>query len=243
MAKKDRHAFPFGKDTVEPLVILIQYLILLVLVSGSFLSAFSSLLTGGRTIELNAALAYSLIGSLACLGVYLYLRVKGKGASGLVGAEKDQWFIDTLVSLAVFVGFVLSALLKDHPAFGPLVPYIDPLMVMMVSVFFLKTPLSQMKASLREILEMRPKGNLPMKIEKHVKDLEEKYDMRESKVRVAKVGKTLWVEIRFVLRPGSKIKTIDDQDRLREEIARYIKPIQFKKSLSVSFTKNRKWAV
>jgi predicted Co/Zn/Cd cation transporter (cation efflux family) len=90
---------------------------------------------------------------------------------------------------------------------------------------------------------MTPSGKLPNNIKKYVRNMEIKYDMKESFVRIAKVGKTLWVEIDFVVQDSKKIKTVADQDKLRQELSDYIKTYNKNEWLTVSFTNNRKWAV
>jgi predicted Co/Zn/Cd cation transporter (cation efflux family) len=124
-----------------------------------------------------------------------------------------------------------------------IIPYIDPVMMILISIYFLKLPLIGIRNALREVLEMTPSGKLPSNIKTYVKNMEVKYDMKESFVRIAKVGKTLWVEIDFVVKDSKKIKTIADQDKLRQELSDYIKTYDNNEWLTVSFTNNRKWAV
>ena len=63
--KKDKR-FPFGKDIVEPLWVIVKYMVLLMLVGSTGLSALRSLFQGGREIVMGAALGYSAIGSIVC---------------------------------------------------------------------------------------------------------------------------------------------------------------------------------
>ena len=58
-------------------------------------------------------------------------------------------------------------------------------------------------------------------------------------------NRLLWVEIDFVLgrRNNSKVNSIADQDRIREEIMLRLPSDQFHIWLSVGFTGDRKWAL
>lgn len=244
IGKKDYKRYPFGKDIIEPLVIILKYSIILILVVASFAGALTSILKGGRDVAIGYALLYSGIGSFACLAAYLYLNAKvKKSGSGLVKAEASQWFMDTLVSFAVLFGFVIASLIDNYSHYTGLVPYVDPIMMIIISLYFLKLPLSGIRSAAREVLEMTPSGKLPNNIKKYVRNMEIKYDMKESFVRIAKVGKTLWVEIDFVVQDSKKIKTVADQDKLRQELSDYIKTYNKNEWLTVSFTNNRKWAV
>ena len=91
MKKKDWRKYPFGKEMIQPLVIIVKYSVILILVIASLIAAIFSLFTGGREILLNSALVYTIFASFACYVVYFWLKRKeAKGSSGLVTAEKNQ---------------------------------------------------------------------------------------------------------------------------------------------------------
>jgi predicted Co/Zn/Cd cation transporter (cation efflux family) len=244
MHKTDKR-FPFGKDVVEPLWVMVKYAVLLLLVGSTGISAFFSLFQGGRHIVMNTALAYSAIGSFLCLLVYLVLRQKSKQrTSALVKAELTQWFVDTILSFGVLAGFGISFLIQRFmPAWHGILPYVDPGMVVLATLYFIRIPVGEMGKALREVLEMSPEDGVTAKINDKVAFMEDKYEMNESFVRVARVGKTLWVEIDFVVKGSTKVSTIFDQDRLREELSDYIEGFSKGNWLTVSFTNARKWAV
>ncbi|MDI9215163.1 cation transporter, partial [Clostridium tertium] len=76
-----------------------------------------------------------------------------------------------------------------------------------------------------------------------VKEIEEEYNLEESIARVAKVGRELRIEIDFIVSKDSKIKSIDDMDKVREIIDKNTNHFDLKKWMNVSFTKNKKWAI
>ena len=76
-----------------------------------------------------------------------------------------------------------------------------------------------------------------------VKEIEEEYKFEDSITRVSKIGSELRIEIDFVYNKDSKLKTLDQMDRVREEINNAIKHIDYNKWLNVSFTGNKKWAI
>ncbi|MBF7097197.1 cation diffusion facilitator family transporter [Alkalibacter mobilis] len=245
MFKKDNKRYPFGKDIAEPLTIIIKYSILIILVGYSFISALSTIFSGGSEISLGPALVYSVIGSFICLFVYVALRfISKKSNSALVKAESTQWFMDTLISFGVLAGFLISlVILYYFDSLTWLIPYFDSIMVIIMSIYFVKTPILEIKKSLREVFEMTPEGTISDEINNKVKIMESQYNIDESFVRIAKVGRTLWVEIDFVVNGSTKIKSISDQDKLRQEISDCINPRYKGNWLTVSFTNNRKWAV
>ena len=242
MKKKDWRKYPFGKEMIQPLVIIVKYSVILILVIASLIAAIFSLFTGGREILLNSALVYSIFASFACYVVYFWLKRKeAKGSSGLVTAEKNQWMMDTYISFGVLLGFALAKGMTQIDSLVKFVPYADPAMVTIVSIVFIKVPFLEIKDALNEILEKKPDHPLVEPIENKVKEIEKQYRIKESFVRLTKVGEQLWIEIDFVVTKDTMVKSIDDQDQVREEIARVVKDTPH--WLTVSFTGKRKWAI
>jgi cation diffusion facilitator family transporter len=245
MRKTDVKNFPFGKDKIEPLVIIVKYLVILILVVTSFAEAVMAIIGGGRAVDLNLALLYSFFGTLLCVGVTIYIKHHAKKVnSGLLHAEANQWLMDSLVSVGVLIGFLLSLTFSLIPRLSSFIPYIDPLMVVIVSLYFVRVPISEIGSSLRELLDMPPKGKVPDQIKQYVKTIRIENEFKEAFTRVSKVGQTLWVEVDFVAEAESEIiETISEQDEIREQIHAYLSQYPYEIWLTVSFTEDRKWAI
>jgi cation diffusion facilitator family transporter len=245
MRKTDVKNFPFGKDKIEPLVVIIKYLVILVLVITSFTEAVMTIVSGGRDVNLNLALLYSFFGTFLCIGITVYIKHHAKKVkSGLLHAEANQWLMDSLVSVGVLIGFLLSLILQLIPALANVIPYIDPIMVVIVSLYFIRIPISEIGSSLRELLNMPPKGKVPDQIKQYVKTIRIENEFKEAFTRVSKVGQTLWVEVDFVAEANSDIiETISEQDVIREQIHAYLSQYPYEIWLTVSFTEDRKWAI
>ncbi|SET03299.1 cation diffusion facilitator family transporter [Anaerobranca gottschalkii] len=242
MNKKDWHKYPFGKEMIQPLVIIVKYSVILILVLASLIAAIFSLLTGGRETLLSSALAYTIFASFVCYAIYFWLKRKeAKGTSSLITAEKNQWMMDTYISFGVLGGFALAKGMSQIDSLVKFVPYADPTMVIIASILCIKLPFIAIKDSINQLLGKKPEHPLVEPIQNKVKEIEKKYLIEESYVRIAKVGEQLWIEIDFVVTKDSLVKTIDDQDQIREEIARVVKNTPH--WLTVSFTGNRKWAI
>ncbi|TCK92709.1 cation diffusion facilitator family transporter [Natranaerovirga hydrolytica] len=244
MYKNDWKRYPFGKTIVEPLVIIIKYMIILFLVMGSLISAVVTLFQGGRVIVIETAVLYSVVGTVVCYGFYYYInKFSKKNGSGITQAEANQWLMDTLVSLGVLVGFLIAFILQGLSKFETIIPFIDPIMVIVIAIYFIKVPVKEIRLALRELLKMSPEGKLSKSINGIVGTIEKKYFFQESFLRVSKSQKMLWIEIDFVVQKESRIQTIKDQDTIREEINKEINKLGYDQWLTVSFTNDRKWAL
>jgi predicted Co/Zn/Cd cation transporter (cation efflux family) len=228
---------------IEPIIILGKFLVITILCLFSFFSGVSTLLSGGQEVNAGSGIIYSVLATAGCYLVYLYLKKKQKlNGSGLVDAESQQWLMDTFLSLAVLAGFILSFGL-GYSKYQNLQPFMDPLMVIIVSGYFLKVPITNMGRKIREVLDMKADDKYLDLCEEIVDGLEKKYKFQESFLRVSKSGPKLFIEIDFVVSPEGWQPSLSEQDQIREEILLQMQPISLKKWLNVAFTNNRKWAI
>lgn len=239
--KEDEKRFHFGKGVIEPLVIIFKASAIIAMCLFALSSAIIDLLQGGRDVALNHAAFYSVIGTGLCALFYWGIKRKA-GNSEFVRAESVQWLMDTLLSAAVLVGFMIAILLTQTKlAF--LTPYVDPMMVLIVSFYFLKVPSQLFIKNAREILLMAPAADIQRQVEHVAKQVKDKYKMDEYYLRISKVGKTVYIEMDFVLNEETTIQTVDEFDIVREEIDRMLNLDGQVEWVTLSFTKDRKWVL
>ena len=243
MAKKELDKYPFGKYILEPLVISLKSLIIGGMCLYSLIGAIKDIVNGGNSVEYGSALIYSIVSVVGCGGVYIFMKKKGeKISSEMVKVEASQWLMDTLLSIGVLVGFVIAMILRNT-RFSWLNVYIDPMMVIMVSVVFIKMPIQSFINSFKEILCVKADDEINDDIYLIVKEIEKEYKFEDSISRVSKIGGELRIEIDFIYNEESKLKDLDQMDCVREKVYDAIKHIDYNKWLNVSFTGDKKWAI
>ena len=243
IAKKELDKYPFGKYILEPLVISFKSLIIGGMCLYSLIGAIQDVVHGGNTVEYGSALIYSIVSVIGCGGVYIFMKKKGdKISSELIKVEASQWLMDTLLSIGVLVGFVIAMILRNT-RFSGLNVYIDPMMVIMVSVVFIKMPVQSFINAFKEILCVKADDEINDDIYLIVKEIEKEYKFEDSISRVSKIGGELRIEIDFIYNEESKLKDLDQMDCVRQEVDDVIKHIDYNKWLNVSFTGDKKWAI
>ena len=243
MAKKELDKYPFGKYILEPLVISLKSLIIGGMCLYSLIGAIKDIVNGGNSVEYGSALIYSIVSVVGCGGVYIFMKKKGeKISSEMVKVEASQWLMDTLLSIGVLVGFVIAMILRNT-RFSWLNVYIDPMMVIMVSVVFIKMPVQSFINAFKEILCVKADDEINDDIYLIVKEIEKEYKFEDSISRVSKIGGELRIEIDFIYNEESKLKDLDQMDCVREKVYDAIKHIDYNKWLNVSFTGDKKWAI
>ncbi|MGL5378359.1 cation diffusion facilitator family transporter [Clostridium sp.] len=241
--KNDKVNFPFGKAALSPIVVAFKSIVLIIMCSISLINAITTILIGGNAVDTGFALSYSIISVVGCSFIYLYMRKKGqKLNSEILKAESTQWLMDTLLSVGVLVGFLVSLAIKNT-SLSYLTIYIDPMMVIITSLIFLKVPITALIKSFKEIILVKANDEINNDIYLIVKDIEKEYNFEDSITRVSKIGGLLRIEIDFVFNGQSKLDTLEEMDTVREKIDKETKHIKYEKWLNVSFTGNRKWVI
>ncbi len=241
--KSDFEKFPFGKWVLEPITVVFNSIVLTIMCAINFVNSAKEILAGGKVVDADLALGYSIISILGCLLVYRILAKNNKEvASGIVGAEINQWLMDTLVSVAVLVGFLICIIL-NKTSLSYFSKYIDPLMVLITSSIFIKVPVTTLIKNFKEILNRNADKDINDEIYTIVKDVEKEYNFEDSITRVSKIGKELRIEIDFVFNEKSKLNKLEEMDNVREYVYSNISNIKLDKWLNVNFTGDKKWAV
>jgi cation diffusion facilitator family transporter len=234
--------YPWGREVWEPLAIVIKAAALGGLCGYAVVGAIGELLRGGREVAAGWAVLYAVLATAAALAVSLYLRRRARHGSDLLRAEAAEWTGDTLLSLGVLGGFLL-ALVLTHTGQADLARYVDPAMVALISLAFLRVPFRLLGEAAREVLTMSPSAELRREVGSRVDEVRLGYGFAESFLRCSKVGGRLDVEVDFVVDDASRAQTVRQFDEVREDLSERLKPLGYAMSMSVGFTADRKWAL
>tara|TARA_Y100001960_G_C14776365_1_gene883404 strand:- start:175 stop:1092 length:918 start_codon:yes stop_codon:yes gene_type:complete len=242
--KEDDDQFQFGRAQIEPIAIVFKSLAIFSICLYAFINAIKDIANGGSSTNIESAILYSIIATLACLISWLFISLKMKKVknSNLLMVEKYQWLMDTLLSSAVLIGFVIAFFLKETK-YEYLIKYIDPTMVVIVTLYFFKMPITTLKNSLKELLLMAPEpdSEISIKIDNICQVIRRKYSFDEVVTRVAKTGRELSLEISFISENPDFSLTLYEYDLIRDDIEEKIKKeTTLKLWLTVAFMSSRK---
>lgn len=241
--KSDFERFPFGKGILEPLTVALKSIVLIIMCSTTFFNGVKEIVSGGTVVDTDKALIYSLVSSIGCTIIYLVIKNKGKKlSSDILRAEGNQWLMDTILSVAVLVGFIVSFILSKT-TFVYLTKYVDPLMVVLSSGIFLKVPIMSLMESFKEVVNRNANDEINNKIYTIVKNIEEDYNFEDSVTRVSKIGRELRIEIDFVVNEETTIFEVKEMDKVRERLYKNMSNIKLEKWMNVNFTGDKKWAM
>lgn len=235
-------SFPFGRMAFEPLVVALKSIVIIcVCVYGIVTSGIHLLHGGAQSTSSVLGMLYATISIIVCLFSWLYLKHRGKGLPDLVQAESEQWLIDTVFSGVVLVAFVLTYLL-ELADWKVLTPYIDPGVVILGSVYFIRVPLARCISSVRELLLMAPEDALQEALQLRIDAFVLAHSFTRAAVRAAKIGREITVEIAFLLPQEYHETSIEALDAIRNALREDLDSLGYKLWLNVTFTKDKSWA-
>ncbi len=149
----------------------------------------------------------------------------------MIAAEATQWKMDTLLSVAVTLGFISAWLVSVSPL-AEYAVYADPMMMILMSFYFIKVPFDMLREALRELLMMSPSDEICHAVDKEVSALEQQVSQKLNVVGVAKVGRELRVRL-DVHSKGNQVE-VAEVERTR----RILKDKLSKLSLDLNLTMN-----
>jgi cation diffusion facilitator family transporter len=239
--------FPWGREAAEPVVVIFKATTLGALCIYAAVGGIVDLMRGGREVAVGWAVVYALIATAASLIVGLVLKRGTRSESpigpgtDLVRSEAAEWLGDALLSTGVLLGF-LAALVLTARGRSDLAAYVDPAMVVLVSVAFLVVPFRLVIGGMREVMSMSPPADVQAELRACVEEVEKVYSIQESFVRAAKVGGRMDIEIDFLLGPESTVVTVADTDAVRSDLHERLAALGYERSVAVTFTTDRRWA-
>lgn len=243
MDKSDKINFPFGKENLNPILIIIKSIVLIIMCSISLFNSFKTLISGGNPVNTSFAIIYTIVSIVGCGSIYIYMKIASKKFnSDILKVESMQWLMDGLISLGVFIGFIIVIII-ENTFLNYLSNYIDPLMVIITSIIFLKLPFKSLIQAFKELILVKANDDINNHINEVVKNIETEYNFEDSIVRVSKTGNSIRIEIDFIFNNSSKLKSLDEMDKIRELIFKHTNNIKYNKWLNISFTGNREWVI
>ena len=232
ISKPSKSVFPFGKAVLEPIVIAIKATVILIVVLFSLYSAISALMTGGREVDASIATIFGVVNVFGCGYAWWFMAKRSRSySSGLIEAEKKQWQMDTLLSVAVTVGFVATWLVSLSP-FAQYAAYADPLMMLLMGFYFLKVPFDMLCGALRELLMMTPSKELCQVVGNDVLEIEKVSDHQLKVAGITKVGQELRVNID--LHVDNDTLELDTLEKTRKQLTTRLSKHRFKLQLQLN---------
>lgn len=212
VAKGPTRRFPFGRDALVPLFVIVQAIVLFGALAYAIFEAVRVIIEGGSDVSGLSLLLYGILSAITCVVVWRILVIRGKGLP-LIEAEAASWLSSLTSSAVIVVGGLLALILVHTPA-DWVTPYLDSVLVLAGSVGLLVMPVSLVRGAVRDLQLASPGSELTAQIEALVEDVRIAEQLPAPKIlRIGKLGSSLTVELGFVLDPGTGDVACEDRVR------------------------------
>ena len=202
-------AFHFGYGKYEPLTVTLQgaMIILSCIIAGKF--AIQDIIHPEHLARYDLPAITSIFLCIMSLAMFLYLKKVSKSTrSSMLKMASLHWFIDSSMSLGMFIGFGFGALMLKL-GLTHIAPYVDPVMTLILIAFFIKSPVEAIMHNGVELLDMVP----PKEDMKKITQITEKHKARSfgiHRIRARKAGQKLFIDICFLVEGNTPVKKAEE---------------------------------
>ncbi|HYN33354.1 MAG TPA: cation transporter [Ilumatobacteraceae bacterium] len=230
------HRYPYGRESLTPLVIGVQGFVLLVTLGYAAFDACLTIRDGGSRVDAGWAIVYSVLATVGSFVTWLWLRARAvANNSDVLTAESTAWRIGALRGLGMIAGFTLMAVISGTSLDGA-VPYIDPIMVLITCAVFIPAPIRMVRVTIIELLEGAPSREIQQPVLDAVADVQARFGLDAPTVLMSKVGPKLYVEVDAIVDPDM---TVAQQHQVRTALTDHLSALPYDIWMTVEFAPRR----
>lgn len=241
VARGENDDFPVGYAFFEPLVNGGKGILMLGVTLMALISAVEALFAGGRPIVLGLAVVYGVLTSVICWSVALWIRaLSNRTGSPLVEADAKNWIVNAAISSAV-LGTLLVVFAIRNTSLRFLVPYVDPVLVLIVCSVTIMVPIRMSWSALMELVNRTPSPQVLASVRKITEKTLANLPVTKTSVRVLQPGRTRIISIHVLL--SSEVEGgILALDAARNRTDRALHEEYPMSVLDIVFTRDPKWS-
>jgi cation diffusion facilitator family transporter len=232
--------FQFGYWHLEPMVGVVQSAILATACLYGVVNAILGLMSGGYDVAFGYGTIWAGVMSVLGMAMAAYINWRARAQrSLLLEVDYRGWLLSGVLSLALLASYGIAIWLKDS-AHREWVPYIDPLMLLLLSIALLPMPVKILFDAMREVLEVAP-TELDLQVRVVMDELVRNRGFLKYSSYVSQVGRVRFVEIHILVPRGFRVDTVDAVDSLRREVEARLDATWPHLWLTVDMTANPEW--
>jgi len=232
--------FQFGYWRLEPLVGVVQSALLATTCIYAAFNAIQGLMSGGHTISFGFGMIWASALSLTGFAMAAFVsRLARAHNSILLAVDARSWLISGCLSFALLLAFAIALGLERSP-YGHWVPYVDPAVLLCMSLAVLPVPLKTLFSAARDVLDAAP-DTLDARVRSVMDAMVKEKGFLSYSSHVAQVGRGRFVEIHILVPADLRIESVQAVDSLRREIAGRLEASWPQTWLTVDLTADPEW--
>ena len=154
--KPSNEEHPFGYMQIETIFVVVKGITMTAVTFGLIFNNINLMLHGGHIVSFHTVAGFELFACILGIIVTVYLYYKNKQMeSPLINMEMQGWRIDSFISLGMTVAFLLPMLIP-FDWFQHIVPYLDQLITIVLSLVMIPTPIHTVITGIRDLMLIPP---------------------------------------------------------------------------------------
>ncbi|MFC5356921.1 cation diffusion facilitator family transporter [Azospirillum himalayense] len=233
--------FTMGFWHLEPMVLGLNATLLMGAAIYALINAVGSLMTGGRDLAFDHAIVYAAVTVLVAGGMAVFAtRANRTVRSDFLALDAKAWIMSAALTAALLVAFVFGHLIQGT-RLQWMSPYIDPAALALVCLVVIPIPVGTMRQALADVLLVTP-ADLKRHVDAVASDIVRRHGFSSYRAYVARVGRGRQIELFFIVPSGWPPRTLEEWDRIRDEVGAAIGGEGPDRWLTIVFTSDPEWA-
>lgn len=201
--------YHFGYAKFEPFMTALEGILILAVCVSTAVLAIQDIIHPEPVNHPSLIIWYSLISVFISLGIGLYQKpIAKKTGSEIVKADSELWIICGFTSLAVFVAFYVSDFFT-RMGLTWYANYVDPVMSIILALFFLKRPIEILKEGFFDLVDASPGKEIKEEVKSVLDSCVKKHLLKGVKwMKLRKAGRKIFVSACLYMEPDKKLGEI-----------------------------------
>ena len=213
--KPSNEEHPFGYMQIETIFVVVKGITMTAVTFGLIFNNINLMLHGGHIVSFHTVAGFELFACILGIIVTVYLYYKNKQMeSPLINMEMQGWRIDSFISLGMTVAFLLPILIP-FDWFQHIVPYLDQLITIVLSLVMIPTPIHTVITGIRDLMLIPPEEETIEDIKATVEPIIGIYGHKNLYYDIVRTGRKLWVSVYITFDKDivslSKFKFLQDE--------------------------------
>lgn len=244
VARPRDEQYPFGYAAYEPMLNLFKGLLIAMALVYAVVEAVRALLSGGQDASAIGGISYSALAVVGGISVIFALtRMNRSAESPIVHVDIRNWVVDTMISAAVGVAFVV-ALVLENSGWSEWAPYADPVIMLFIAAIAVPQPFQIISENWGQLLGRAPKESMRSRIRSLVQEALADKPYKELHLRISEVGRYVYVHVYVVVfRERAGNVALTDQDIVRRRIYNTVSSHFRYVAIDIAFTSDSRWAL
>ena len=213
--KPSNEEHPFGYMQIETIFVVVKGITMTAVTFGLIFNNINLMLHGGHIVSFHTVAGFELFACILGIIVTVYLYYKNKQMeSPLINMEMQGWRIDSFISLGMTVAFLLPMLIP-FDWFQHIVPYLDQLITIVLSLVMIPTPIHTVISGIRDLMLIPPEEETIDDIKETIEPIIGVYGHKNLYYDIVRTGRKLWISVYISFEKDivslSKFKQLQDQ--------------------------------